>query len=203
MQPIQALVFFAVPARTVTKLSLDVAKRELTITTGSRGFSALLPRAIYPGPLRKTAELRGFYQTRKNNERVVPLSDVYRIRGSAVAANAGNNNIVKTDRGSLHVGIENNRNLIFKVGKEKLWYVLESAGGAKPNARGYMGFWRRLSYRLRGLTEWEGVPVERRSEPLASTPSRARAEPRILGEKEPWFLDRRAFDDIFPFVARR
>lgn len=196
-------MFFSVPARAVTKLSLDVAKRQLTIRTASRGLSALFPRAIYPSPLRKTAELRGFYQTRRNNERVVPLSLVYRLRGSAMAASLGKNKLVRTDRGDVHVGIQHRRDIIFKVGDEKLWYVLESAGGAKPDSRGYKGFWRKFSHSLRGKTNWEGMPLEKRSEQLSSSSHHSKLESRILGEKEPWFLDRRAFDDILPFVVRR
>lgn len=74
-----------------------------------------------------------------------------------------------------------------KVGNERAWYRLETAGGAKPPRRGgYKGFWRRFQHRIRGKTDWEGEKG-----------------PHVhLGDKEPWFADRKTFDDVIPLIKR-
>ncbi|UZJ56326.1 hypothetical protein CBS101457_005646 [Exobasidium rhododendri] len=186
-------LFWVVPTKTITKLTLLVPTRQLVIRTAVREYSAFLPRALFPRPLRKTAELKGYYLTDKVNERVVPLSAAYRIRGSATAAalaqaraqskNVSNKNIVAMDE---------RHKLELKVGDDRFWYQLESAGGGEPGKQwGYAAFWRRRVYSLRGKTKWEGqAAVEG-------------PEGRALGAKEPWFADRRTFDDVIPLVKRK
>jgi hypothetical protein len=113
----------------------------------------------------------------------VPLSSVYRIRGSATAAALQASRMKSS--GLQQQGGNQRQSLEIKVGDERTWYVLESAGGEDPpKGRGYAGFWDRMSARLRGKTDWEG------EQPLA-------------GSKQGWFADRRTFDDVIPLVKRK
>lgn len=140
------------------------------------------------GPFRQTAQLRGFYKTNRNDERVVPLSSVYRIRGSA---NEAAIKPVKLDsRGRTpHQGLDERKCLEIKIGTERSWYRLETAGGSKPPTKGFgfLGFTRRIQHVLRGKADWDG------EKPLDVH----------LGKKEPWFADRRTFDDVVPLIKRR
>lgn len=204
-----------VPSSNVTRLALDLPKRQLVIRTAVRGFSALPSRAIYPSALRKTAELRGYYLTPHNNERVVPLSSVYRIRGSASGKGPSSAitlrskaSVQQQQQQNLYVPDEK-RSLEIKVGTDRFWYTVEAAGGASPSVRQdgpgrYARFWQRLSYWMRGSTDWSGVrdpPIVRQGG-VQNSPSDGHHTAQ-WGEKEPWFSDRRTFDDVIPLVKRK
>ena len=180
------------PTKTVTKLTLRLATRQLVVRTATREFSALFPRAIYPAPLRRTAERKGYYLTDRINERVVPLSSVYRIRGSATAgALSPVRRSTGTTGSTKSPGLDERQCLEIRSGDDRFWYRLESAGGADPpSGHGYAGFFRRFQHRLRGKTDWDGH-CEQASEGAP------------LGDKETWFADRRTFDDVIPLVKRR
>lgn len=136
----------------------------------------------------------GYYQTDKINERVVPLSAAYRVRGSATAASLALSRAQsKKATGKDLIPLEERHCLDLKIGDDRFWYRLESAGGGKPSSKwNYSAFWRRRIYQLRGKTQWEGQPG-----------TEGGPDGRLLGEKEPWFADRRTFDDVIPLVKRK
>jgi hypothetical protein len=186
-------LFWVIPTKTITKLTLLVPTRQLVLRTDVREYSAFLPRFLLVPPFKKLANLKGYYLTDRNNERVIPLSAAYRIRGSATAAALAQARLQKMDATGKDSSASEYRNkLELKVGDDRMWYQLETAGGGKPGSKwGYAAFWRRRIYNLRGKTKWEGQQI------------REGADGRILGDKEPWFADRRTFDDIIPLVKRR
>lgn len=189
--PFQGYLFFTVPSVNIIKLTLLVPTRQLVIRTTGRGFSALLPRALFPQPFRRFAELKGYYQTDRNNERVVPLSSVFRIRGSATDTEV--QTITQVMSTKKRATLDERYCLELQVYGERFWYRLESAGGTEPpKGHGYKGFWRRLQHKIRGTTDWEGE-----KELLV------KGDPSQLGIKEPWFADRRAFDDVIPLIRRK
>lgn len=158
--------------------------------TSAREFSALLPRPLFPRPFRTTAELEGYYKTDRVNERIVPLSSVYRIRGSALTGTNGKNvGMIAEKKGIL---ADDRLCVELRVGDERATYILETLGGADPpKGGGYAGFWRRIVHRLRGKTDWEGQKGQLGS--LGDS----------LGDKEPWFANRKTFDDVIPLIKRR
>lgn len=175
----------------------------------------------------------------------MPLSSVYRIRGSAQAAGftaahklrqpsgagaaSAQGDASGARRDARHIGSDERSSIEIKPGNDRWWYTLEASGGAEPIQRGYAGFWRRMSHSMRGNTDWsadardaeqsdnkERLALQRAPSILTSQqqqqqqPSTATgpASPeneaeRILGPKEPWFADRRTFDDVIPLIRRR
>lgn len=230
---ITASLFFMVPSSNVTRLTLDLPKRQLILRTAIRGFSALPPRAIYPTALRRTAELRGYYLTPFNNERVVPLADVYRIRGSASSFSGPTNVSRSGSQSSISIRQKDNsksnvrqhdipvhhkQSIEFKVGKDRFWYTIEAFGGVpidqfvKSNTSRYVRFWQRISYWMRGFTDWKDLKKEdieiinsdSSAQNEAPSPSTFSSDKTIkLGPKQPWFSDRQTFDDILPLVKRK
>lgn len=135
--------------------------------------------------------MEGYYLANRNNERIVPLSSVFRNTGNA--SDIGLNLTPQQKLYSKKITLDERCCVELRILPEKLWYRLESAGGADPpKGYGYRGFWRRLQHRLRGTTDWEGE-----KELLV------KGNHLHLGKKEPWFADRRTFDDIIPLIRRR
>lgn len=96
-------------------------------------------------------------------------------------------------------------------------YQLESVGGLPPSqiadASLFQRLFQSLSYICRGPTDWSGIPAH------AMPKGAKHAEPkregrngkwvgerekkgRLMGPKEPWFLDRRNFDRLIPRQQR-
>ncbi|PWN34476.1 uncharacterized protein FA14DRAFT_161853 [Meira miltonrushii] len=224
---ITASLFFMVPSSNITRLTLDLPKRQLILRTAVRGFSALPPRAIYPTALRKTAELRGFYLTPFNNERVVPLASVYRVRGSASPLSGPRNDSGSGSQKAIFVRHKGNNSktvqrydipthykhsIEIRVGEGRFWYTIEAFGGVpidqfvKSNTSRYARFWQRISYWMRGSTDWTDVSKEEMEAILSDSSAPGKeASPSTtkLGPKQPWFSDRQTFDDVIPLVKRK
>lgn len=224
---VTASLFFMVPSSNITRLTLDLPKRQLIIRTAVRGFSALPPRAIYPAALRKTAELRGYYLTPFNNERVVPLASVYRVRGSASPFSGPRNDSASGSQKAISIRQKGSNSKIvqrydvpthhkhsieIRVGDGRFWYTIEAFGGVKidefvkSTTSRYARFWQRISYWMRGYTDWKDVSKEE-MEVILSDPSdqskEGSASATKLGPKQPWFSDRQTFDDVIPLVKRK
>lgn len=214
------LLFWVAPSKSVTRLALDLKTRELIIRTAAREFPALIPRDLYPAALRKTAEAKGWYKTPLLRERVVPLSSVYRIRGSAMSSTStlahrvrsGSNSDPRSNDGKqrLPSPTDERTSIEIKPGLDRWWYTLEASGGNElPKGTAYARFWQRVNLSLRGHTDWsedsnaETIDGKAPASLQAAVTQHLKEEQRTLGAKEPWFADRRTFDDIIPFVKRR
>jgi hypothetical protein len=209
---VTAALFIMVPSASVTRISLDLSARQLVIRTAARGMSALLPRVIYPRPFRTLAERKGYYLTPYNNERVVPLAQMFRIRGSAVAsgtlpmitlrqaARSHEARIKAAQERQKVLNVEGSkRSIEVSTGDDRFWYTVEAAGSGVPNKNdgrtSYSRFFQRISYAMRGKTDWSDV-----EEP----PTRhAKGSSTYVDVKQPWFLSRRTFDDVIPLVKRK
>lgn len=233
-----ALLCFMVPSSNITRLTLNMPKRELILRTAVRGFSALPPRWIYPSALRRTAELRGYYLTPFNNERIVPLNSVFRVRGSASSLAGSQSAFINGTKRAGNIALQRGpkkvqqydfqsprtNSIDFKTGNDRLWYTLEAFGGESPQSFAksgrswYVRFWYRISYWMRGYTDWknlskeemmniaseipvqhvENLPSGGLDAMLASSEKSTRLEP-----KQPWFSDRQTFDDVIPRIKRK
>lgn len=204
--------FWYAPSRMVTRVTVYPATQQVGLRT-----AAAPPVCWLPAALRQRAffQRAGLVSPVDSRERLVPLTDVYRLQGSAVGSEMAQWARLAKDgtptppavaaRLAKHSAVakaDQQDTLMLRVGDARLAFQLSGAPhrdtllAAAPK-RGV----RRMGHLLlRSPTDWASAPGY-----LPSTPEQtAKAERDTRGlDTEPWFLDRAQFDELFPLDASR
>ncbi|KAK0551640.1 hypothetical protein OC845_002055 [Tilletia horrida] len=221
--------FFLVPMRTITRMTIKPAQHTLTINKAQKlavqppsaaaigapmvhirttipSFNQFIPSVFIPSNLLYGMRINGWHHpdAATKRDRVVPVESVFRFTGKATD---GMSSLQAAQRGvSLagSIGQPERKSVLLRVGRSKIAYTMESEGilkpaSASPNGQAYSIYrttWAWIKYSLRGKrddADHTPAEAEGKTGPL-STPG--------LGEKEPWFLNRSKFDQLFPFERR-
>ncbi|KAK0540266.1 hypothetical protein OC842_000561 [Tilletia horrida] len=173
------------------------------IRTALPSFTQLVPRALLPANLLFSLRTNGWAHPDAQNkrDRVVPLDSVFRFLGKATEGMSSLEAARRKMAVAGDIGQRERKSVLLRVSRSKIAYTLESEGGVAPAsvnpATGkphnlYRVFWAKIKYSFRGKRD-DSEPTEaeraRKTGP-ASQPG--------LGVKEPWFLDRVRFDQLFP-----
>lgn len=195
------------PGRTITRITLRPHERTLVLRTAQRGASSMWPAALMHRRIMRSFQAGGFYHTSDPRDRVVPLDAVFRSEGDAASGEA-----------TSIAGSAYRRGMALRVGGYAAQFQMESSGTIPPahmhNATLHTRFLRLIAYTARGTTDWSDIPPHvlpkgaKRAEVRgsAASPTKVAEERerkgRLLGPKEPWFLDRRNFDRLLPMFQR-
>ncbi|KAE8267885.1 hypothetical protein A4X09_0g4459 [Tilletia walkeri] len=217
--------FFLVPMRSVTRLTVQPAKNVLKlggretlsvspppaipagtpmvhIRTSIPSFNQIIPTALFPRNLLYSMQSNGWHHpdAESNRDRVVELSKVFRFMGKATDGMSSLEAAKRKMSLASELNQRDRKSVMLRVGNSKIAYTLESEGGITPSTQTpsgkpqnlYKVFWGKLKHSFRGNRD-DSEPTEAESTgktgPLAAPG---------LGLKEPWFMDRARFDQLFP-----
>ncbi|PWN51610.1 hypothetical protein IE53DRAFT_386017 [Violaceomyces palustris] len=192
--------FFWMPTRSVTRLTIYPATRQVGVRT-----SAPAIRAILPSALRSKNSIP--INPNDRRERLHSLVKLYRRDGISAKgiADSVQGKSISVATGSSEAKRRRQVTSLLLGEKETLGYSLEAAPEIRtkvdllPKSL-YKRAWFHFKVWIRGTTDWtnvkdqDGVAV-----PLEDWEVKAR---KNLGAKEPWFLDRKNFDQLFPVYVR-
>ncbi|CCF49962.1 hypothetical protein NDA11_003582 [Ustilago hordei] len=183
------MFFFWTPSRLATRVTLYPATSQIGIRTAAPPFRAFLPPSMRS---RRSAPLN----PKDQSERFHPLDALYRRdRTSAVEIEKfaqGKGRRVASASSSKRQKVPSS----LLLGEDVTFgYQLEAAPTPlfETNAKNlYTQYWSRFKLSLRGETDWSRVAGEHELTPAERT---AKSQ---LHPKNPWFLDRKNFDNLFP-----
>ena len=181
------LFFFWTPSRIATRVTLYPATSQIGIRTAAQPFRAVLPPTMRS---KRSAPLN----PKDPRERLHPLDALYRRdRTSAVeieqfAQGKGRRIVSANKRQRVPSSILLGEDVTFG-------YQLEAAPTPLFETKAknlYTQYWSRFKLSLRGETDWSEVAGSPGLSP-AETTGKEQLDP-----KDPWFLDRKNFDKLFP-----
>lgn len=205
--------FWYSPSRLITRITVYPRTHMVGLRTAAPSPATWLPRALRSRPFFART---GRISERDPNERLVPLSHVSRLQGSAVGSEVSVCNRLVQERITLPphrsawlsktapniAKYDAQDALMLRVGDARLAFQLSAAplrssvlGEAPPG--GVRRLWRVL---FKGPTDWGSAPGATLS-PAEQAAYDARAPHGY--DCEPWFLDRAKFDQVFPLDATR
>lgn len=183
------MFFFFTPTRLATRVTLYPATSQIGIRTLDRPFRAFLPpsmRSNRGAPLNPQDPHERFHSLdalfRRDKTSAVEIEQFAQGRGRrVVSAKSGKRQKVPS---SLLLGED-----------VSFGYQLEAAPTPlfETTAKNlYTQYWSRFKLSLRGDTDWSPIAD---GEPLTKAEETARKQ---LHPKDPWFMDRKNFDRLFP-----
>ena len=183
------LFFFWTPSRLATRVTLYPATSQIGIRTAARPFRAFLPTSMRS---RRSASLN----PQDPCERFHPLDALYRRdKSSAVEIEEfaqGKGRPVVSAKSGTRQKVPSS----ILLGEDVTFgYQLEAAPTPLFETKAknlYRQYWSRFKLSLRGETDWSPVAG---GHGLTPTETAAKAQ---LDPKDPWFMDRRNFDKLFP-----
>ena len=204
--------FWYSPSRMITRVTLYPRMGLVGLRTAAPSPALWLPRALRTRPFFQRA---GIVSESDPFERLVRLSDVYRLQGSAVGSEVAACHRLVQDGVELPAArqswlhrtapsvpkidlqdglmLRGDARLAFQLSAQPLRAsVLD-----EPGARGPRRWWQVL---FKGPTDWAHAPA------YAASPAEAEAQAARAArglDTEPWFLDRANFDRLFPLDATR
>jgi len=216
--------FFLVPMRSITRITIQPAKNavalkpakleSLTVTpppaipagatmvhmrTTIPSFNQYIPTALIPSNLLYSMRTNGWHHpdAASKRDRVVTLDSVFRFMGKATEGMSSLEAAKRRMAVAGDVGQRDRKSVMLRLASSKIAYTLESEGGVKPSSVSSSGkphnlykvFWANIKHSFRGLRD-DGD--------LSEQEAASKTGPKALGPKEPWFLDRGRFDQIFP-----
>ncbi|SNX81868.1 uncharacterized protein MEPE_00573 [Melanopsichium pennsylvanicum] len=182
------LFFFWTPSRLATRVTLYPATSQIGIRTAARPFRAFLPTSLRSqrnAPLNPKDPCERFHSLdtlyRRDRSSAVEIEQFAQGKGRRVAS-------AKSQRQKVPSSILLGEDVTFG-------YQLEAAPTPLFETRAknlYTQYWSRFKLSLRGETDWSEVAG---SQGLSAA---EQAGKRQLDPKDPWFLDRKNFDKLFP-----
>ncbi|WFD32649.1 hypothetical protein MSPP1_003698 [Malassezia sp. CBS 17886] len=205
--------FLFAPTRMVTRLTVYPSTGMLGIRTALPAPSRYLPRRLRDARLFTRAGVPSAHDAR---ERLAPLDEVFRLQGSAVGAELALWTELAKDGvpitpaqaarlARLRAGTrqqDQQETLLLRVGDARLAFQLSAVPQRasvldEPPKHGLRAMFKGFG---RGSTDWTAPPHSTAS----SAEHAARDARKKYGtDTEPWFLDRVAFDRLFPLDAAR
>ncbi|PWZ01473.1 hypothetical protein BCV70DRAFT_198904 [Testicularia cyperi] len=182
------LFFFWTPSRLATRVTLYPATSQIGVRTSASPVRAFLPASMRS---KKAAPLN----PKDNRERLHSLEALYRRDGNSAVAVAQ----YAEGKGRAVASATSGKQKVpssLLLGEDVTFgYQLEAAPTPlyRPITENlYKKWWSQFKLSMRGDTDWTKAPGQ-------SVLSEAESKARLTSDpKDPWFLDRKNFDKLFP-----